>query len=226
MVKNATTIMETAMKALTVLAVLALTVSCGQGNKRLEEKATLESKSQLNVENGNLAQKAEKMEKDLAKRHRFYQAIKGVYEGVINTDLGTFSIRITLTPTLAPLEVNRVRQLDEIASDLNTLSLNTQVVQWDPNNPKSAVGCRVSGIRPDVERGEIAIAAESCSNLYIIKLTEQESNGTPSTNSQIAARIAKQVLDGDLKEVSSVNGTIQPSTNASVFKFAAIKVQE
>lgn len=214
------------MRAFTILALLAVTVSCGQGNKRLQEKATLETKSQLNVENNNLAQKAETMEKDLAKRHRFYQAVKGVYEGVISTDQGTFSIRITLTPTLAPIELNRVRQLDEIASDLNNLSLNTQVVQWDTNNPKSAVGCRVSGIRPDLEKGEIAIAAESCSNLYIIKLTEQESNGIPSNNSLIAARIAKQILNGDLKEVNSINGSIQPSTNASVFKFAAIKVQE
>ena len=166
------------------------------------------------------------MEADLTKRHRFYQAVKGIYEGDIKTNLGSFRIRLTLTPSLAPVPVNRVRQLEEISADLNNLSLNAQVVQWDPNNANSAVGCRMSGIRPDIMKGELAISTETCPNLYLIKVGEREFSGSSFENSEVAARISMQLLSGDLSEVDSINGQVQPSTNASVFKFVASKVQE
>ena len=111
-----------------LLIILFSLIACSKNDDRMKEKAALESESsttsQIRVENENLATKAEKMEQDLTKRHRFYQAIKGKYEGDIKTPLGTFNIRVTLTPSHAPIPVSRVRQLEEIASDLNNLSLN------------------------------------------------------------------------------------------------------
>lgn len=215
------------MKNSFIFLVLLISVGCSQGDDRLKEKAKLEGESQLNVENSNLAQKAEAMEKDLTRRHRFYQAVKGVYEGSISTNIGSFNIRITLTPSLAPLNVNRVRQLEEIASDLNNLTLNTQVVQWDPNNSNASVGCPGTAVKPDLEKGEIVIpSSDACKNLYIIKITDRGFFGSALENSNTAASIASQVLRGDLHEVDSLNGTIQPSSNASVFKFTANKVHE
>jgi hypothetical protein len=213
------------------LLILSFTlIACSKNDDRLKEKAALESESSttsaVRVENENLAQKAEKMESDLAKRHRFYQAIKGTYEGDIKTNLGTFNIRITLTPSLAPVPLNRVRQLEEIASDLNNLTLNAQVVQWDPNNTNSAVGCRMSGIKPDIIKGELAISTESCPNLYLMKVTEREFSGTASESAEMANRIAGQILRGDTDEVDSIVGQVQPSSNASIFKFVATKVRE
>lgn len=213
-----------------LLAILTTLMACSKNDDRMKEKAALESESstssQIRVENENQANKAEKMELDLTKRHRFYQAVKGTYEGDIKTNLGVFNIRITLTPSLAPTPLNRVRQLEEIASDLNGLAMNAQVVQWDPNNTNSAVGCRMSGIKPDIIKGELAISTESCPNLYLIKITERGFVASSVENAEVALRIARQVLNGDLSEVDSISGQVQPSTNASIFKFVANKVQE
>lgn len=217
-------------KTICMLAIFSTLIACSKNDDRLKEKAALESESsttsQIRVENDNLATKAEKMEQDLTKRHRFYQAVKGSYEGDIKTNLGTFNIRLTLTPSLSPIPVTRVRQLEEIASDLNGLTLNAQIVQWDPNNANSAVGCRMSGIKPDILKGELAISTESCPNLYLIKITERGFSSSAVENAEVAARVAKQVLSGDIFEVDSISGQVQPSTNASIFKFVAHKVQE
>lgn len=218
------------MKTALILGILLLSLSCSKNNDRLKEKAALESESatisQVSVENANLARKAEIMELDLAKRHLFYQALKGVYEGNIQTNLGNFSIRVTLTPSLPPTHVTRTRQLEEIAADLNALAVNAQVIQWDPNNPNSAVGCRMSDIKADFARGELAISTESCPNLYLISLTERGFSASSAENAETSARIADQVLNGDLTEVDSIAGKVHPSTNASIFKFVAFKVQE
>lgn len=208
------------MNKLLILMIVSLTVvSCGNDDKRLKEKTKIEGDALKEVENSNLAQKAEAMEKDLTRRHRFYQAIKGSYEGSISTGTGTFNIRVTLSPSLPPVRIDRVRQLEEIASDLNNLMLNTHVVQWDPNSPSSGVGCRVSNVRPNIEKGELTISAESCPNLYNIKISDRGSSGS-------AAGVAGQVLRGDLTDVDSLSGQIHPSTNATIFTFTAIKTQE
>ncbi len=208
------------MKTIFMLILLSFSViSCSKGDERLKEKARIEGDTLRDVENNNLALKAEIMEKDLARRHLFYQAIKGNYEGTIKTNVGTFNIRITLTPSLPPIRVNRVRQLEEISSDLNNLMLNTQVVQWDSNSSISAVGCRVSNIRPDVEKGALAISHESCPNLYLIKIADRG-------DSISSENIASSILNGDMIDIDSLSGQIQPSTNANIFNFIAYKVHE
>lgn len=215
------------MKSIFLLSLFLIT-ACGKGDDdRLKEKTKSESESQLEAENENLGKKATEMEKDLSRRHLFYQAIKGVYEGTITTSNGTFNIRLTFSPTISPVTTTRTRQLDEIVSDLNNLALNTQVIQWDPNNVNASVGCPGTAVRPNIERGEVIIPSSAdCKNLYTIKVTERSSTGTQSENNEMAARIARQVLRGDLREIDSLIGTIQPSTNASIFKFVANKVQE
>ncbi len=215
------------MKYSVLIMSTMLAISCSQDNKRLKDKINLESTEQLKVENKGLSAKAEAMEKDLTRRHLFYQSVKGMYEGSISTSDGTFSIRITLTPSLAPLKVSRSRQLEEIASDLNNLTLNTQIVQWDPKNTDATVACPGVAVKPDIENGVITIpSSEICKNLYKIKITERGFRGTTLENSMAATRLAQQILNGDLSDVDSLNGTIQPSTNASIFKFVANKVQE
>lgn len=218
------------MKTLFATIALLAFVSCSKDDDRMKKKAAIEgessSQSQVRVENANQSAKAEQMEKDLKRRHRFYQAVKGIYEGTISTDFGTFSIRLTLTPSLAPMNHNRVRQLEEIAADLNNLSINAQVLQWDPRNEATAIGCRISGVRPDIEKGTLALSTEGCPNLYQVSITERSFSGSNNENASIARRIADQVLEGDLKDIDSISGTVQPSTNATIFKFVALKVEE
>lgn len=212
------------------LAFLSVLGACSKNDDRMKEKAALESESsttsQVRVENDNLAQKAEKMEKDLSSRHRFYQAAKGSYEGDISTNIGNFKIRITFTPSLSPIPVSRIRQLEEISSDLNNLSMSAQIIQWDPNNANSAVGCRMSGIKADIIKGELAVSTESCPNLYRVKVTERGFFSTQAENEQTAIRISSQVVEGYLHEIDSISGTVQPSTNSSIFKFVANRVED
>lgn len=218
------------MKTFLILGILLISASCSKNNNRMKEKAAMESESatisQMGVENANLAEKARRMEEDLARRHLFYQALKGVYEGNISTNLGTFNIRLTFTPSLAPLPVSRIRQLEEITSDLNALAMNVQVIQWDPNNQNSAVGCRISGVKPDMVKGELSISTESCPNLYLITITERGMKASSSENEENARRISQDILNGYMSDIDSILGKVHPSTNASIFKFVAYKVQD
>lgn len=215
------------MKITIFVTLLILLTACGNNDKRLKQKSRTERESQMIVENQGLAKKAEAMENDLAKRHRFYQAVKGIYEGTIDTNVGSFNIRITLSPSIAPISTTRVRQLEEIASDLNNLTLNTQVVQWDPSSPYASVGCPGTSVKPDIENGEIIIpSSDACKNLYMIKITDREFVGTALQNSENARQLSKQILRGDLRRIDSLGGSIQPSSTANIYKFVAQKKEE
>lgn len=205
-------------KTFVLLFIFAL-AGCGQDDKRLKEKTRKEGEALTGVENSNLASKSAAMEKDLTRRHRFYQAVKGDYEGTINTTDGSFKIRVTLSPSLAPISIERVRQLDEVTADLNNLFLNTKVSQWDPSSSLSPVSCIVSSIRPDIEKGEIAIAKEGCPNFYTLKVMDPGSAASAKT-------IAELVLNGDLMSVNAIQGKLQPATNATIYTFTAYKVQD
>lgn len=209
-----------------ILTLLFVLASCGGDDGELKKKNRMESESQLRAENENLAKKAESMESDLKRRHLFYQAIKGTYEGTIETKMGAFNIRLSFSPTLAPFETTRIRQLDEIASDLNLLALNVQIIQWNPNNENASVGCPGIAVRPDIEAGEITIPSSSeCRNLYLIKISDRASQDqTQDLDSSMD--LARQILNGDIRDVDSISGTIQPSTTAAVYKFIAHKVAE
>lgn len=165
------------MKRYVVLAIALIGLAgCEADKQGINEKAVIEGKATseagIQAENANLASKAREMETDLSLRHRFYQAVRGTFEGDLETNQGTYRIRLTLVPSLNPYRTPRTRQLDEIVSDLNNLYFNAQVVQWNASNPLSAVGCRVNGIRPDLVNGEITIAAEACPNLYSLRIAD------------------------------------------------------
>lgn len=209
-----------------ILMLSIVVVGCDQGDERLEEKARIEgrasSEAGIQAENQNLAQRSSAMEADLAQRHRFYQAVEGTYEGELQTEQGVFRIRLTMVPSLYPYRADRVRQLEEITADLNNLYFNAQVVQWNSANPLSAVGCRVSSVRPDLLSGQITIASESCPNLYSLRISDQIYGASESAPSSSA--IAAQVADGRLSRIGALTGDVRPSTNATIYRFAAVRV--
>ncbi len=211
-----------------VLLLGMVLAGCNQGVERLEEKAGIEGRAsaeaQIKTENENLAKKANEMESDLATRHRFYQAVKGTYEGILDTEQGQFRIRLNLVPSLPPYQVGRTRALDEIVSDLNNLYFNAQVVQWNPANNLSAVGCRIENVRPDIRAGEIYISSENCPNFYSIRLADKDDASLIDT--QLSGRLATDVIDGKLSSVGFVQGQVQPSTNAAIYSFVAKKVSQ
>lgn len=202
------------------------------------QKARAEGRAQaeaeINASNSNLSAKAQLMEADLAIRHLFYQALKGSYEGVLATERGEFNIRITLVPSLPPVIHNRVRQLEEITSDLNNLYFHVQVLQWNPSNRLSSVGCRVENIRPDINKGEISITSSNCPNLYRLRIVDPELERPSSEgenpysettdpvkrNAQISAATAASIREGRISELPEIRGEVHPTTNASIYKLS------
>jgi hypothetical protein len=215
-----------------LVGALFLLNGCLQGDERLQEKAELESKAgakkQVEVENENLKTKADVMENDLAIRHRFYQAIKGTYEGDFLVNSQKYRLRIVLVPSLAPYAVKRVRSLDEISSDLKNLFFNVHIVQWNPENQLSAVSCRAEQIRPDLVHGEIGVVSSSCSNSYQIQLSEAEVFPDQSSAEKMAVSsgVAREIFSGKLDKVSELRGKIQPGTSAMVYEFLAKRLED
>lgn len=183
---------------------------------RAEGRATAEA--ELAVQNGNLSRRAAEMEEDLARRQRFFQSVRGTYEGTMATDQATFNIRMTLVPSLPSYTAGRTRTLEELTYDLTNLYFNVQVVQWNPKNNLSAVGCRVQFVRPDIVNGVLQIASENCPNFYSIKLSD---SNAPDAKPDAVATNAR---DGRLSSVPELKGEVQPTTNAAVYKFTAAKV--
>lgn len=240
-----------------VLIMSMFALGCNQGDERLEEKAKIEGKAQaqaelqaqidnlekkveiakaegraqaeaeISADNTNRAAKAQQMEADLATRHLFYQALKGTYEGALATERGEFRVRITLIPSLPPATYARSRQLEEITSDLNNLYFHAQILEWNPTNRLSAVGCRVENIRPNINKGEIAIASSTCPNLYKLRIVDPEAehsvtteeNPTPK-DSEVSNATAIAIREGKITELSEIRGEKHPTTNASIYTFS------
>lgn len=194
---------------------------------KLIEKARAEGKAQaedqLRMDNENLQMKSEAMEEDLQIRHRFYQAVRGTYEGSFKTEQGMYKFRITIAPSLAPYPVGRVRQLEEVSADLSGLHFNAQVIQWNPSTPLSSVGCRVEGIRPDIQAGTITIASSSCPNLYLLQITDSENQ---ERNTRVGERISEEIRAVEKSQVSALVGEIRPTTNAEIYKIFAPRKTE
>lgn len=198
--------------------------------QRARAEGRAQAEAEINAGNANLAAKAQLMEADLASRHLFYQALKGTYEGGLATERGEFKVRITLVPSLPPMTYNRTRQLEEITSDLNNLYFHAQVLQWNPANRLSSVGCRVENIRPDVNKGEIAIASSNCPNLYKLRIVDPEAERAvddaraarteerpTSKEPEVARATAGAIRDGKILEVAEIRGEVHPTTNAAIY---------
>ncbi len=204
------------------LALIALS-GCGSGDDRLKEKAGIEgqisAEKALEVENNNRTKRAQEMEADLQKRHRFYQAVKGTYEGQFSEEGGkTWSIRFTFVPSLPPYQTDRVRAYEEIVADLNNLYLNVQVIQWSSDGYPAA-GCKAEHIRPDIDRGEISIATSECPVYYDLALS-----GAAGGQTQRSSELAKQISEGSLRTVGDIQGSGSSTTYPKPFKFAVSRV--
>ena len=201
--------------------------------QRARAEGRAQAEAEINAGNANLEAKAQLMEADLATRHLFYQALKGTYEGGLATERGEFKVRITLVPSLPPATYARSRQLEEITSDLNNLFFHAQVLQWNPANRLSSVGCRVENIRPDINKGEIAIASSNCPNLYKLKIADPEAERSVTTEEnpspkapEVASATAAAIRDGKISELAEIRGEVHPTTNASIYRLSVKRASE
>lgn len=212
------------MKYLFMLMVILGLVACDKAGSidGTKERAAAESQAGTEADNQNQANKAERMEADLTTRHQVYAALEGVYEGTLVADSETYNIKMTLSRSIQPYTGDRVRQLSEIEADINNLYFYIQVLQWHPQDSATAVGCRVSGIRPNILDGTITIATSECPNLYSIYSSDAKQEASVD-RATLAKQLVEQVKQGVLADVPNLVGTIQPSSNAGVFNFKMTK---
>ncbi len=221
------------MRSLALLFLgMAILLGCEDRDlSSLSEAARLEARQQVEAENQNRDDRVREMETELANRHRFYQGVKGVYEGSFQTDSGRFNVRLTILPSVPPYLSKRVRTPEEAGFDLSNLHFKIQVIQWNPANPASAVGCRAEDIHPDLATGEISIASENCPNVYLLNLADltaakkERSELAPDALVAGSADVASSLLDGKLAQVEALVGRIQPTTHAAVYAFSAQRVK-
>lgn len=206
-----------------IMVVLAFVfVGCApkQGTDHLAEKAKLEGRAGFEGQVDSQNQRAREVEKDLERKFALYSAFEGSYEGVLQTERGDFLVRMTLVPNLSKMKVNRPRTLEEIVYDLNTLAMNTQILQWRPDSPQSAIGCMINQVRPDFGRLYLSIAAESCPSLYRFNASIENENHEVLTSEDLY-----QYVDNDRKvSVIELQGEIKPNTNARIYPVKLKKV--
>lgn len=187
-----------------------------------KERAAAESEAGNQSDNQNQANKATRMEADLTTRHQVYAAMEGLYQGSLIANSETYNIKMTLTRSIQPYTGDRVRQLSEIEADINNLYFYIQVLQWHPDDATTAVGCRVSGIRPNINDGTITIATAECPNLYSIYSSDPKQEATVD-RPMLSKQLVEKVKAGELLDIPSLVGAIQPSSNAGVFTFKMTK---
>ena len=200
------------------LALVSLLLLAGCDTKSVDgtkERAAAESEASKDVENSNLAKKSEKMEAELAARHRYYSALEGKFEGDVDVNGQDYRMRVTLIRSIPPYSGERVRQLSEIESDLNNLHFNVHVVQWDPADENTAVGCRLSQVKPILGKGVISITGNDCPSTYTFYLSKE--GRSDATKENLAKDIAEGLGRGQSGSVGRLVGTIQPSWNAHTY---------
>jgi hypothetical protein len=198
------------------VVVLALASGFGCRSKDLDvvsERAGLEAEKQIEKEKASREKLAGEMEMDLSNRQRFFQAVRGVYEGEVEIDGAPFQLRVRLIPSIPPYRSSRVRQLDEIENELTNLHFSVEVKLWSGSDRRNAVGCHLDEVHPDLVSGRVDLVAQGCPTLSF-------SLSHPADSAMTAAAI----MDGKQDSVAKITGTIEPATTASISNFSAARV--
>jgi len=188
---------------------------------QLKQRAKLEEEGQQE----KIRERAVQMEKDLASRHDFYGALEGEYEGTVAVQNENYKIRFTFARSIPPYTGDRIRELSEIEADLTNLFFHMQVVQWHAEDNSSAVGCRVTGIRPNIEQGQFVVASSECPNLYAVMISEGGSNSFKDKSNK-AKNLSKKIRENKIALVPYVIGSVQPSSISDKYAFSAKRVSE
>ncbi|HPI39421.1 MAG TPA: hypothetical protein PLJ21_01370 [Pseudobdellovibrionaceae bacterium] len=215
--------MSSSLVAIFLIGIAILAGCAQQDERKFTDRAEAEGRGANKAGQEALNEKAHEMEVDLANRQNFYGAIEGQYQGTTQVGDQTYNIKFTFARSVPPFSGQRIRQLSEIEADLNNLSFYIQVVQWHPDDLTSAVGCRVSQIRPDMQKGEMIIASSDCPNLYAVLLNDITSDNLRTARDK-SKNLADKISNHEIQNIDSLVGTIQPSANANVFSFSVKKM--
>lgn len=207
------------MKYLIVILLALTAVACDKtSDDGTLDRARKESEAGKDIDNENLAQKARRMEADLRRRYRFYQAVSHTYEGRFQGSNGvTYAGRVSMTPTLHVEETDRVRELEEIQYDLNNLFLNVQVYLWRPSNGLGLMNCSFADIRPDTENGIIYLVSDNCKNTFTVHLTVR--NTSERELDDVSRRLAQAIKEGTQSDIDRLSIKATSTVNPANYRF-------
>lgn len=226
-----------AAATLTILsaALVAGLTGCDQTDQRLIEKARLEgreaAREQIEAEN----ERARQMEADLERRHRFFEALTGIYEGEIRLSDGSVNrARVSFSPSLPRYpRSDRVRTIDELSYEINNLYLNAQVVTWskladtEGRGSELAFGCVFEQVRPDLAQGRMHLVSENCKHTYTLYLSELDAGTGEIVRADYpidaSSAIASQVGTGQIRSVEGLVGHKQSNLSSTLFELSVRK---
>jgi hypothetical protein len=192
---------------ISVFVVASGLVACGDNNNRLRERAQIEGEAAATADNQIRATRAQELEADLEERHRFNQAIAGTYEGKFKTASGTETrVRLRLVSSLPAYRPgDRIRTLEEIQKDLETLYLNASLKLMD-EAPRS--GCNFTQVKPDLRKAEFNLVREMCSESVFVQVNSPDSRAVSSNTSAGARILPAEILEGKVPELDSLYVTL------------------
>lgn len=202
-------------------------IACGDGKEELKEQTGIQTEEEINAQNKNLQEWAEKLEVDLFKRRAFINAVEGEFEGVLAVKESTYLIRLLITPTIPDYDVDRTRTLAELEYELQNLNLNIQIMQWNPSSHLSAVGCVLQNIKPDLKKGILNLISEGCSNTYQLFLSQTSDDRLKAGDQDAMEQslfLANQIRNGFINHIQEFKGELRSSSNAKVFNFSLTRI--
>jgi hypothetical protein len=187
-----------------------------QDENRFKEKAQTEESAKTKADIDALSVRAREMERDLRNRYRFYNGISHTYVGSFDISGNTYKLKMTLTPTFFLPETERVRTLEEIQQDLNSLFLIAQVTVWDDKSGFGASGCTFENIRPDLRSGKANLISADCVLSFAFTIT------TPTTSISdrdvTAVILATSLREGKSNTIESLNVGVTSRLNPNGYE--------
>lgn len=210
-------------KIIVLILTLSVVSACNTKNadyKAVQDKTAIETKAERDVND----QRSSELERDLQERYRFYQAVKNTYVGQFKIGNSDYGVKLEMIPSIPLYQFDRVRTIEEVSSDLNTLSLNSQIVIWNLKSELSASGCVFQDTKPNFILGQIVLVNKECPNTFSISFGEDQPVAGQAEPEQtevkpLAQDISKKVLSGEVGQVDDLYVTMQPTYNAQAQKF-------
>jgi hypothetical protein len=128
-----------------------------------------------------------------------------------------------MIPSLSLYQSGRIRTIEEVTQDLNSLYLNSQIVIWNLKSKLSAGGCIFQETKPDLILGQIALVNRECANLYSIQIGDGQGVLDNPNISSVSKEFSRKVLAGELDQIEELLVFMQPTNNAQAQEFVLKK---
>ncbi len=219
----------TLKKKIFIFVCLIGLVGCGDSKEdyqqSLAEQEQISSQQQIEAARIEQERKAGEMEKYLNKRKVFIQAIEGEFSGDLSIESSEFRISLEIIPSL-PIEFHdRVRQLEEIAFEIENLSLNLKIKMENPKVPNSATSCNIVNYKPNLEKGIINVITNECKNVFKFILSDTQNQLNLQQVYGDAIQVSRSVISGDIEIVEFFDGIFEPSISSTKHQFKLARLR-